>query len=112
MAQTKKSSSLEKNDISIAKKAMLASLKIKIIGMSEIDRKATRDANAYFQTSINAGNYQRCKIQRSDIKIAISAAESARKTHNRLTRPWNDAYRMLPAALTFQYTSKITRARQ
>jgi hypothetical protein len=96
----------------IAKKAMLATLNISLIGMSEIDRKATADANRHFNTNNDAGKYQRCKIKPQNIKIIIMAAERARSVHKRLTRPWSDKYRMLPTALALEYTSKMNKARQ
>jgi len=94
--------------MSLTNKTMLSYLKIKLLGMEQNDHKISNQVNAHLQTQFNAGVYRKCRINRKDIKMVISAAEKARATHRDLTRPWaEDGWRMLPSTLVMKYTAEM-----
>jgi hypothetical protein len=88
--------------------AMLVSLNIEMIGMKAKDPDATRGANKFFQASDKAGDYQKCKIDKADIRDVIKYANQARNAHRSFTMPFaNKGYRILPAKRILEYTNEM-----
>lgn len=96
----------------LTKKAMLASLNIKLLGMSRVDFKATRDANIHLCTSIDSGKYQKCRIHRSDVRDILKVAEYARDKHRKLTTPFDKIWNLLPSTLLLEYTAEMRDCKQ
>lgn len=92
---------------------MVANLNIELLGMAGKDKLLTRTVNTNLATSQNAGYYQKCKIDRASVSAVVKAAESARKIHKRLTRPWSDnGDRLLPATRIKEYTDEMRAGKQ
>ena len=93
----------------LIKMAMLAYLKIEMIGMKAKDVDATHGANRHFNATDSAGDYQKCKIDKSDLKEVIKHATRARNEHRNFTMPFgNNGYRILPAKRILEYTQVMS----
>jgi hypothetical protein len=89
--------------------AMLAHLKIEMIGMKAKDADATRGANKHFNASDAAGSYQKCKITTADLRDVIKFAGQARNAHMSFTMPFgNNGWRILPAKRVIDYTNEMS----
>lgn len=94
--------------MSLTKKAMLVTLNISIIGRQMVDKRATKDANIFLNTTQEAGRYTKCKIHDDDIRTILQKADSARKKHKFITRPWDEKkIRILPAVLIMDYIKEM-----
>ena len=89
----------------ISKKAMLARLSISIWSARKLDKTATAKVKEEYQTSSDAGRYNKALIATNALKKVQSAAGDARTFHYQQTLPWNDdGARILPAANFFAYS--------
>ena len=89
----------------ISKKAMLARLSISTWSARRLDKTATEKIKNDFQTSNDAGRYNKSLIATNALKKVQSAAGDARTFHYQQTLPWNDdGARILPAANFFAYS--------
>jgi len=89
----------------ISKKAMLARLSISVWSARRIDKTATAKVKEEYQTSNDAGRYNKALIATNALKKVQSAAGDARTFHYAQTLPWNDdGARILPAANFFAYS--------
>jgi len=92
---------------------MLARLQIDMLGMSKKDWQTTKTVNISLNTAYDAGYYQKCRIDRKDVKDIIRTSEKARAIHRRLTRPFGeDHWRLLPASRVLEYTKEMRGIRQ
>ena len=89
----------------ISEKAMLARLSISVWSARRIDKTATAKVKEEYQTSNDAGRYNKALIATNALKKVQSAAGDARTFHYAQTLPWNDdGARILPAANFFAYS--------
>ena len=98
------------NAPSLQHMAMISTLHISMIGISNKDQTATDRANKFLQTSDMAGYYSKCKISRDDIRPVLQAAQNARNYRRKVTRPWgqNDT-RLLPSSDILDYVDAMDR---
>ena len=88
--------------------AMLVHLKIEMIGMKGKDPDATRGANRHFNTTDEAGDYQKRKILQTDLRDVVKFAGQARNMHMSFTMPFgNNGWRILPAKRILDYTNEM-----
>ena len=104
---------MENVKMSLTKKTMIVNLQIEMLGTSAKDNSTTKVVNSHLQATNSAGYYKKCKIDADSIRPVKSAADTARRIHKDLTRPFgDDGWRLLPATRVLEYTREMRDAKQ
>lgn len=90
----------------LTQKAMLCRLSISQWSARKLDRQATEKVKQDFNTSTDAGRYNKALIATNALKAVQQAAGEARTFHYANTLPWqDDGARILPAKNYLEYTA-------
>lgn len=96
----------------LTQKAMLARLSIQQWSARKLDRQATEKVKSDFNTSSDAGRYNKALIATNALKAVQQAASEARTYHYTNTLPWqDDGARILPATNFMQYSEGMRKLR-
>jgi hypothetical protein len=93
---------------------MVAKLKIYGLGLTETDKKTTSRVHHEMLTgSVNAGHWQKTKIDRQDLAGINSVVNEARVYFRKMTRPFgDDTSRLIPSTLVFEYMKQMGELRR
>lgn len=98
----------EKEESSLASKAMLCTLSIQAWEGYKYDREASEEIAEIHQADKDAGRFNKRLLPRRDLKEITQAIGSARRDHEYLTLPWSDdGYRVLPAAAYMDHLKTV-----
>jgi hypothetical protein len=99
----------EKQMPSLASRAVVARLSIKLMGLTERDERASKKVNDEFlHVRQDAGHYQKVRLDRKDIAELLSVVEKSRGYYREQTRPFgDDGVRLLPVTKVFEYTKEM-----
>jgi len=87
--------------------AMLVALNISCAGFTRKDPKVTAQVNRDHAATANAGKYDKNLLDPRMVEGPQRAARAARGDHERLTLPWDKAYRLLPVELFDKYVETM-----
>lgn len=94
--------------MSLANKAMLTELHIKMVGQTRKDTAATLQANTANNATADAGSYVKRLFTISDMAGIINIASQARIYHKKMTLPWGDSgERLLPSKQFLAYSKQM-----
>ncbi len=93
---------------SLASKAMLSSVSIRVWPASKYDPNATEEIALRHNAHKDAGRYNKKLVPRESLEELNKIAGEARQDHYFLTLPWSDeGFRVLPAATYMEHTQKM-----
>ncbi len=93
---------------SLASKAMLSSVSIRVWPASKYDPNATEEIALRHKAQKDAGRYNKKLVPREALEELNQIAGEARQDHYFLTLPWSDeGFRVLPAATYMEHAEKM-----
>lgn len=92
----------------LSRKATLLAMSISQWTARKLDKKVTKETNAKYNASKDAGRFNKLLIEAEHLKKITTLVSEARTLHYSMTKPWSDqGLRILPNMLHAEFSEKF-----